>query len=61
MSALLDTAQIADKLNLRREYVTDRLTKRPDFPRPRIDLTQKTRRWAEADIEAWLRKRQQPA
>lgn len=61
MTALLDTAQIATMLSLKREYVTDRLTKRPDFPKPRLALNQKTKRWAEADIREWMERHRQPA
>lgn len=53
MSALLDTGQIAERLGLKREYVTDKLTKRQDFPRPRVNVSQRLRRWAEADVMAW--------
>lgn len=55
MTALIDTAQIASILGMTREYVTDKLTKRPDFPKPRIVLSRKMKRWAEADVQAWLR------
>lgn len=61
MSALLDTAQIATMLGLTREYVTDRLTKRPDFPKPRFALTRKTKRWAESDIREWMEQHKQAA
>lgn len=53
MTALLDTAQIAELLGLKRTYVTDKLTKRPDFPQPRVNVSQRLRRWAEADVMAW--------
>lgn len=53
MSALLDTGQIAKLLGLKRPYVTDKLTKRPDFPRPRVNRSQRLRRWAEAEVMAW--------
>jgi predicted DNA-binding transcriptional regulator AlpA len=55
MSALLDTGQIAELLNLTREYVTDKLTKRRGFPPPRVNLSRRLRRWAEADVMAWAR------
>lgn len=55
MSALLNTAQIAQLLGLEREYVTDKLTKRPDFPTPQVNVTQRLRRWSEADVMAWAR------
>lgn len=54
MSALIDTAQIAELLGVTRAYVTDRLTKRPDFPAPRVNLTRRVRRWAEPEVRAWL-------
>lgn len=56
MSALLDTGAIARLLGLNREYVTDKLTKRPDFPRPALNLSRRLRRWKEADIHAWMAK-----
>lgn len=61
MTALLDTAQIAAMLSMTREYVTDRLTKRPDFPKPRIALNRKTKRWAECDIREWMERHRQAA
>lgn len=53
MTALLDTAQIAKLLGLQREYVTDKLTKQPGFPKPRVNRSQRLRRWAEADVLKW--------
>lgn len=54
MTALLDTGQIAQLLNVTREHVTDKLTKRPDFPQPRVNLNRRMRRWSEADVMDWL-------
>lgn len=51
---LVDTGWLADRLAVSREYAADRVTKRPDFPAPRLNLTQKTRRWSVGDIEAWI-------
>lgn len=53
MNALIDTARIADILGMTREHVTDRITKRPDFPRPALNLSQRARRWRETDVLAW--------
>lgn len=50
---LISTADIADDLGLSREYVTDKLTKRPEFPAPTLRLSQKTVRWLKDDYEAW--------
>lgn len=53
MSALIDTGTIAKILGVSREYVTDKLTKRPDFPKPRVNASQRLRRWSEAEVRAW--------
>lgn len=50
---LITTADIADDLGLAREYVTDKLTKRPDFPPPALRLSQRTVRWLRDDYETW--------
>lgn len=50
---LLDTGDLAALLGVTRAHITGRLTKRPDFPRPAIDLSQKMRRWRLQDVMAW--------
>lgn len=54
MAELLSTADIARMLGLTRDYTTDRLTKKPGFPKPRVAISQKTKRWAREDIEKWM-------
>jgi predicted DNA-binding transcriptional regulator AlpA len=54
---LLSTKGIADLLELNRAYVTDNIVKRPDFPKPVIDFSQKTRRWRKADVMNYRPKR----
>lgn len=49
----ITTADIAADLGLERSYVTDRLTKRPDFPEPALRLSRKTVKWLRKDFEAW--------
>lgn len=51
---LIDTAWIAQRIACRRDYVTDRLTKRPDFPLPVVNVSQKMRRWSRDEVERWL-------
>lgn len=51
---LIDTAYIADRLGYEREYVTDRVVKREDFPAPAFRLNRKAVKWNLADFEAWL-------
>lgn len=51
----IDTAQIAQLLGVTREHVTDKLTKRPDFPTPVVAISRKIRRWDENDVIEWMR------
>lgn len=53
MSRHVDTADIAADLGLSRKYVTDKVVRRKDFPRPVINLTQKTRRWSRSEFLRW--------
>lgn len=54
MTPLLDTAQIAATYGLSRAYVTDRLTKRPDFPAPKMNLSRKLRRWCAREVARYM-------
>lgn len=49
----LDTGGIAELLGVTRPFVTDKLTKRPDFPRPVVNLSQRLRKWRRRDIERY--------
>lgn len=51
--ALMDTAAIAEALRVTRAHVTDRLTKRPDFPRPVVNASQRLRLWDAESVLAW--------
>lgn len=52
--AVIGTAEIAAMSGLSREHVTDRITKRADFPRPVINISRRTRFWRRADVLAWM-------
>lgn len=52
----MSTADIAALLGLSREHVTDRITKRLDFPKPFINVSRRTRYWRTSDVHAWLKK-----
>jgi predicted DNA-binding transcriptional regulator AlpA len=52
---MLTCSGIANKLGLKPNYVRDRLVKRVGFPKPDIELSQKTRFWDEGKIELWMR------
>jgi predicted DNA-binding transcriptional regulator AlpA len=47
---LVDTGDIAKMLGVTRAHVTNRLSKRPDFPRPAVNLSQRLRRWRREDV-----------
>ena len=58
----IGTAGIAKMLGLARTYVTDNIVKRPDFPAPVLELSQKTRRWRVRDVERYAKpKARRPA
>jgi predicted DNA-binding transcriptional regulator AlpA len=61
MNETIDTARIAEILGITREHATDKVTKRPDFPKPVINASRKMRRWDEAAVRAWAAKAGQPA
>lgn len=50
----LDTAGIAAMLGVTRVHVTDRITKRPDFPKPFINVSRRLRYWRTSDVKAWM-------
>ena len=54
MNELIGTEDISARLNLGHAYVRDRVVKHPDFPRPKLALSQKCRRWSREDFEDWL-------
>lgn len=56
----LDTAGIAAVLGVTREHVTDRITKRPDFPKPFINVSRRLRFWRQSEVHAWIQKAGQP-
>ena len=53
--SLLTLDDIAAMLSATRPLVRDKIVKRPDFPRPAVALSQKTRRWSKADVENWVK------
>lgn len=52
----LDTAGIAALLGVTRAHVTDRITKRPDFPKPFINISRRLRYWRQSEVQDWLEK-----
>lgn len=50
---LIDSRGIAELLGVSRAHVTDRLSKRTDFPRPAINVSQRLRKWRSMDVLHW--------
>jgi len=50
---LIGTEEIAALLGCTRKNVTQRVIKAPDFPAPKINRSQKMRRWERAEVMAW--------
>lgn len=51
---LIDTADIAGMMGVTREYATDKITKRSDFPAPKLNRSRRLRRWEREDVERWM-------
>lgn len=51
----LNTQEIAQLLGVTREHVTNKIVKRPDFPKPTINASQKMRKWAQHEVLAYFR------
>lgn len=51
---LIDITEIARLLQVRREYVRDKLVKNGSFPPPAVSLSQRIKRWRAEDVAAWV-------
>lgn len=52
---LIDTRSIAQMLGVTRAWATSSITKQPGFPRPRVNLSQRLRRWSRDDVVQWVK------
>jgi predicted DNA-binding transcriptional regulator AlpA len=50
---LIDTKQIAQLLGVTRAHCVGRIIKRPDFPAPAINVSQRLRKWKRTDVLRW--------
>jgi predicted DNA-binding transcriptional regulator AlpA len=53
---LVGTLELSLMWQISRPYITNTVTKQPDFPKPALNLTRKTRRWLRVEVEAWRKK-----
>lgn len=53
MTDYLTLDDLAKMFPLGRKYIRDTLTKRPDFPPPALQVSQKVKLWDRMDVERW--------
>lgn len=51
----LDYTGAAELLGVSRRYLVNKLSKRPDFPRPIMRISNRTVWWDERDVIAWAK------
>jgi len=49
----MTTKDISGLLGVCHRHCVDRIIKRPDFPKPAINLSRRIKRWSRADILKW--------
>ena len=54
VSDWMSTGDIAKLIGLSRAHVTDVITKRPDFPKPVVNLSERLRRWDRDDVMSFF-------
>lgn len=50
---LMTTKDISDLLGVGQRHCVNCIIKRPDFPKPAVNLSQRVRRWSRADVLRW--------
>jgi predicted DNA-binding transcriptional regulator AlpA len=50
---LLTTKDISSLLNVNHRHCVERIIKRPDFPKPTVNLSRRLKRWNRMDILKW--------
>ncbi len=51
----IGTNDIARMLGVSRAWTVTSITKRPDFPKPVINLSQRIRKWSKNEVLKWVR------
>lgn len=50
---LMTTKDISSLLGVCHRHCVERIMKRPDFPRPAINISRRIKRWSRTDILKW--------
>lgn len=53
MSNEIDAGTVAQLLGVTRQHFTDRISKRPDFPKPVVNFSPKSRKWRFDEVMRW--------
>lgn len=48
-----DIKSIAEYLGVRPKHTRDKVTKRPDFPKPVVNASRRTRFWLAEEVKRW--------
>lgn len=54
---LIGTKEIAAMLGITQGWVRENINKRPDFPAPVINVSQRIRKWSRAEVIKWMTKK----
>jgi predicted DNA-binding transcriptional regulator AlpA len=54
MNDLIDTKTIAQMLGVSRAHCVGRIVKKPGFPKPAVNLSQRLKRWRKEDVMKWM-------
>lgn len=61
MANEIDAGTVSQLLDVSRQHFTDRISKRPDFPKPVVDYSARNRKWRFDEVMKWRAKRSQAA
>lgn len=53
MTNEIDAAQVAQVLGVSRQHFTDRISEKPDFPKPVVNFSARSRRWRYDQVLRW--------
>lgn len=53
MNNEIDASAVAQLLGVTRQHFTDRISKKPDFPKPVVNFSARSRRWRFDEVMRW--------
>tara|TARA_R110000868_G_scaffold211349_2_gene461420 strand:- start:1144 stop:1329 length:186 start_codon:yes stop_codon:yes gene_type:complete len=61
MANEIDAGTVSQLLGVSRQHFTDRISKRPDFPKPVVNFSPKSRKWRFDEVMRWRERASQAA